>query len=437
MRTTQQFRSRTYIILFSGHTMKSSFLSTRSATAISVVPALVLCALLTGCGKGPGGKPEDKATAPAQAMLLTPEDLITLGTSSVASGPIITGSVQPERRADLRAEVSAVVLQVARENGETVRRGDLLVRLDDTSIRDALASAEAAVRASAQAFEQAERQFQRMKTLRASGMASVQQLDDAEVRRNNAQSDAEAAKTRAVQARQQLARTEVRAPFDGIVSDRKVSAGDTAQIGKELVKVIDPASLRLEGMVSADHIGSVKSGQTVAFHVNGYGNEEFLGKVKRVNPSANVTTRQVEVLVDFADKKQPKLAGLYAEGRVETDSAASLTIPPTALIRDGDRAMAWRVKDNTLQKVNVAVGERDPRSGNFIVKSGLADGDKLLRYPSAALKEGQKIQIASVKPSVPAGADKPTAEQPAKTDKPAASDKPADTDAKSAKTAKS
>ena len=63
-----------------------------------------------------------------------------------------------------------------------------------------------------------------------------------------------------VTARQQLERTEVRAPFDGIVSDRKVSAGDTAQIGKELVKVIDPTSLRFEGLVSADSIGEVKAG---------------------------------------------------------------------------------------------------------------------------------------------------------------------------------
>ena len=396
---------------------------------LPAVSVILISAVLGACGKAPegaakpgdkaGAKPGEAASAPTQAMLLTPEDIVTLGASAIASGPTITGSVQPERRADLRAEISAVVLQVLRENGEAVRRGDLIVRLDDTSIRDSLSSAEAAVRASGQAFEQAERQFQRMKTLRASGMASVQQLDDAEVRRNNAQSDAEAAKTRAVQARQQLGRTEVRAPFDGIVSDRKVSAGDTAQIGKELVKVIDPASMRLEGMVSADYIGSVKAGQQVAFRVNGYGNDEFMGKVKRVNPAANVTTRQVEVLVDFSEQKQPRLAGLYAEGRIETDTASSLTIPPTALIRDGDRATTWRVQDNTLKKVNVVVGERDPRTGNFVVKDGLASGDKLVRFPTAALKDGTKVQIAAVKPTIPAGS----------TDKPAAPDKPATADA--------
>lgn len=364
--------------------------------------ALVLLAAAVGlsaCGKGPGAA--DKGAAPP-TLSIAAEDLYTVRSNALSSGPSITGSVQPERRADLRAEVSAVVVQVLKENGEAVRHGDLLVRLDATSIRDSVASAEATSRAAAQAFEQAERQYQRMTTLRGSGMASTQQLEDSEIRRNNAQSDLEAAKSRAVLARQQLTRTEVRAPFDGIVSDRKVSAGDTAQIGKELLKVIDPASLRFEGLVSADNIGSVKAGQTVVFRVNGYGDQDFIGKVRRVNPAANPTTRQVEVLVDFADKKQPKLAGLYAEGRIETESANALTIPATALVREGDKASAWRIKDNTVQKVALDIGPRDPRSGDFVLRGGLAEGDRLIRIPSSALKDGQKIEMttsAAVKPA--------------------------------------
>ena len=362
--------------------------------------ALVMAIIVAACNKAADKADTDAAAANARPLLLSAEDLLTVRNNALASGPSITGSVQPERRADLRAEVSAVVLQVLKENGDNVRRGDLLVRMDDTAIRESLASAEAAVRAASQSFEQAERQFQRMTTLRKSGMTSTQQLEDAENRRNNAQSDLEAAKTREVQARQQLQRTAARAPFDGIVSDRKVSAGDTAQIGKELLKVIDPASMRFEGLVSADSIGSVKAGQMVYFRVNGYGEQEFAGKVRRVNPAANATTRQVEVLVDFVDRKQPKLAGLYAEGRVETESTTSLTIPATALVRSGDKSAAWRLKDNTLQKVSLEVGDRDSRSGDFVLKGGLSEGDQLIRYPSATLKEGQKVEIAAA-PAAP------------------------------------
>ena len=366
--------------------------------ALPVFLSLVLALSLTACNKAPAATDKNAAARP---LLISPEDLFTVSNNALASGPTITGTVQPERRADLRAEISAVVLQVFKENGDAVRRSDLLVRLDDTSIRDSLSSADASTRAADQAFVQAERQFQRMTTLRSSGMASAQALDDAEVRRNNAQSDLAAAKTRAVQARQQLTRTEVRAPFDGIVSDRKVSAGDTAQIGKELVKVIDPESMRFEGLVSADRIGDIKSGQPVSFRVNGYGEQPFTGKVRRVNPAANATTRQVEVLVDFVGSKQPKLGGLYAEGQIEAGSSNSLTIPAAALVREGDKSLAWRLKDNALQKVTLVIGPRDARTGDFAVSSGLTEGDKLIRNPTSALKDGQKIEIAAVSKAVP------------------------------------
>lgn len=369
----------------------------------------LLSLTISACNKAPEKAPDkasdkvpektankhDKLAAPSATLLIAAEDLYTVRSDSLSSGPAITGSIQPERRADLRTEVSAVVLQVLKENGDAVNRGDLLVRLDDTAIRDSLASADAATRAAKQALDQAERQFQRMTTLRGSGMASAQQLDDAENRRNGAQSDLEGAKSRTAQARQQLQRTEVRAPFNGIVADRKASVGDTVQIGKELVKVIDPTSMRFEGLVSADNIGSVKSGEQVVFRVNGYGEQKFIGKIRRVNPSANATTRQVEVLVDFIDKKQPKLGGLYAEGQIETNSVAALTIPATALVRDGDKTAAWRVntKDNTLEKATIVVGERDNRSGDFPLKSGLSEGEKVIRHPSSTLANGQKIDL--------------------------------------------
>jgi membrane fusion protein, multidrug efflux system len=374
---------------------------TQTIRTISLLLLLSICvAGLGGCRKGMG-KPTADAAPPAP-LLLSSEDILTVRNSALTSGPSITGSVEPERRADLRAEVSAVVLAVLKENGDPVKRGDLLVRLDQTSIRDSLTAAQASERAASQAFDQAERQYQRMTKLRETGVVSTQQLEDVEIQRNAAQSEREAARTRVVTARQQLERTEVRAPFDGIVSDRKVSAGDTAQVGKELLKVIDPTSLRFEGFVSADSVGEVAPGQDVWFRIHGFGEREFSGKVTRVNPAVNVTTRQIEVLVSFAEGGvQPNVAGLYAEGRVETRSAANLMLPSASIVREGDSAFAWRVKEDKLQKVALRLGERDPRTGAFVLAGGLGEGDKVLRFPSGTLKDGQPVQTgAQGKPAV-------------------------------------
>ncbi|MGO4476516.1 efflux RND transporter periplasmic adaptor subunit [Massilia sp. 2TAF26] len=367
---------------------------------------LAIASALAACGKGPKepAKPET-ATAQADAkkdgkavqLLVSPEDVLTVQSNALASGPVITGSIQPERKADLRAEVSAVVLQVLKENGEPVKRGDVLVKLDETSIRDTLMSAEASARAADQAFEQSTRALDRLKTLRASGMTSAQALDDAEVRRNTAQSEVSAARARVATARQQVGRTVVRAPFDGIVSDRKVSAGDTAAIGKELLKVIDPTSMRFEGRVSADKIAAVKVGQPVMFRVNGYGEQQFSGIVKRIDPSANDVTRQVEVLVGFNGGKQPSVAGLYAEGRVDAEMSDALTLPESAMVKAGDKTYAWKLKGNALARADLTVGTRDPRTGDFEIKGGLAAGDAVLRHPSASLKDGQKIELAAAK----------------------------------------
>jgi len=339
------------------------------------------------------------ASAPA-SLLISPEDYRTLALQAHASGPVITGSVQPERRADLRAEVSAVVLQVLKENGEPVKKGDLLVRLDQTSIRDALQSAEEAARAARQGLDQAQRSRERTKTLQAQGMSSQQALDDAEVRLNTATSDRAAADARVVAARQQLQRTEVRAPFDGVVSERKVSAGDTAAVGKELLKVIDPASMRLEGMVSADRIGDVHPGQTVMFHVNGFERSDFTGKIRHVDASADPTTRQVVVIVDFQPGTAPRIAGLFAEGRISVGESTALLLPEGTVSKEGDKAFVWKITGNKLAKTPVTLGERDARRGEVEILKGVAAGDRVLRAPAATLVDGQHVEFA--KPAAPA-----------------------------------
>jgi len=368
----------------------------RRASTLLIV--LTSC-LLAACQKGADapGNVAKAAAGPAEspAILIASEDVQSIHNGSVTAGTAITGTIAPERRADLRAEVSAVILQVLKENGEAVHRGDLLIRLDDTAIRDGLTSAEASERASVQALDQAERQYQRLKTLRASGMASAQQVDDAERTRNNAQSDKVGAQSRVVQARQQLQRTEVRAPFDGVVSERKASAGDTAAIGKELVKVIDPTSIRFEGFVSSDKISTVKLGQNVSFRVNGYGQQDFTGTIKRIDAAADPITRQVAVIVNFNDKAQPSVSGLYAEGRVETSSSAVLILPASAMISNGDHTYAWQIKDGALKKKEVVLGQRDPRHGDYPIVSGLVDGDTVLRNPQSSLKDGEKVQMLS------------------------------------------
>lgn len=370
------------------------------------LPLVILAFTLAACGQREGapagssdartaGKPAAGNAKAPPVLLLAPEDLRTVSASTLATGPVITGSLQPERRADLRAEVSSVVLQVLKHNGDAVQRGELLVRLDDTALRDALNSAQESLRAAEQALAQAERQVQRLRTLQAQGMSSMQALEDAEVRRNQATSEAVAAKARLANARQQIVRTEVRAPFDGVVSERRASPGDTALVGRELLKVIDPRSLRFEGFVAADRLHELKVGQPVSFRVNGYPDVEFAGRVSRLDATANAATRQVEVIVAFADAAAaPRVAGLFAEGRIETGSAQALMLPEGAVVRSADGStVVWRLDGQRIVRTPVSLGERDARTGLLPVLAGLSEGQRVLRNPGSALVDGQAVEL--------------------------------------------
>jgi len=364
---------------------------TSPSFALRVAAASALLVLAAGC---------DQATDTATEVVAPPtlqlaaEDLLTLAPRTLSAGPTITGSILPAKRADLRAEISAVVLAVLKENGDPVKTGDALVRLDDTAIRDTLASARTAAESAQMAYSSAERAYQRLANLNKSGVISTQQLEESEVRRDAANSDAEAARSRLVAAEQQQGRTVVRAPFNGIVSDRQVSAGDTAQVGKELLQVIDPTSLRFEGFVSANSIGSVHAGQKVSFRIHGSEGQIYSGTITRVDPAANAVTRQVEVLVDFDKGQQPPgIAGLYAEGQVEVRASEGLALPENVIVRDGDDAYAWQVKDGHVHKVRLKLGERDARSGDTALLEGLTAGDRVLRYPTTALHDGQPAEL--------------------------------------------
>ena len=363
--------------------------------SIALYVSLILSlGMLTGCQKP---ATEAEKTAESVELILGNEDILQIGTSEHGTGPVISGSLQPEIRADLRAEVSAVVLKVHKENGEMVRKGDLLVTLDNAVLRDNLSSAEESLRAAAQSLDGAERQFQRIKSLQAQGMVSTQGLEESEIKRNAAQSEFVAVKARVAAAKQQLDRTEVRAPFQGVVSARKASAGDTAQIGKELIQVIDPSSMRFEGQVSADQMGVVKIGQRVNFRINGVAQTgDQLGSqgiVKRIDGAANPVTRQVSVIVAINAKDRPPVAGLFAEGVIETLIKPAVMISESSLRREGDKVFVWVLDSNKIVKRGIQLGDRDTRLGAWVVKGGLTAGEKVLRSASSSLKDGQQFKL--------------------------------------------
>ena len=342
---------------------------------VMLISVMMTAALLAGCGDSP----EPTAETAAAPLLLVAEDLLVAQTNALNEGPVVSGSLQPELRAELRAEVAGVVLEVLKDNGDTVEKGELLARIDPTAIRGQLLSAQESERAASVALEQAQRQFARMQTMAKKGLVATEGVETAEGKRNQNQSELASARARVVDARQQLEKTEVRAPFAGVIGARGVSAGDTAQLGMQLLSVMDVGSMRFEGMIAADQVG----------------------RVQRLNPVANEATRQVQVLISLPGSANggngaPGVAGLYAEGRIEASSRPAIMLPESVLVRDGDAAFVWQFKDGHTRKTAVELGERDARLGRIEIVSGLNTGDQVLKHPVGSLKDGGAAELQPV-----------------------------------------
>lgn len=367
-------------------------------TQLNFISIAFLSLWLSGCGQ-PDPAASTDTKAPPISLLAA--DLHKLQTGELSQGPMISGSLQPVIKAELNAEVSGIVTQVLKDNGDMVKAGELLVQLDQTTYRDKLLSAQEAERSALVTSDQAAKQLRRMQSLQRQNLVTAEVLEAAEIKANQAQSDLASAKARLVEARQQMERTAVRAPFSGVVALRKTSAGDTAQVGKALMVVIDPASMRFEGFIAADQVGQVKIGQQVSFKVNGY-SQRFSGEIERINPQANETTRQVQVFVKITEQES-LVAGLYAEGFISVAQSRTLMVPPSAIIQEGDHHFVWQLTGNTLQKTAVTIGARDPRWGTVQLLSGVEVGTEILLHPQGSLSNGAQFVLE------PQVADKKTA----------------------------
>ena len=356
---------------------------------------ITIALLLAGCIAGlvacsPPQQPAETAAGPVSLSVI-PADILTITPSELARGPMISGTLQPVVKAELNAEVSAIVTKVLKDNADPVKAGDLLLQLDQTTFRDKLVSAQEAERSAALAADQAQRQLRRMQQLRKQELVTAEVLETAEIRANQTQSDLASAKARTAEARQQLERTLVRAPFDGVVAVRRVSAGDTAQVGKALMTLINPASMRFEGYIAAEQVGAVQVGQQVSFRVNGYAGRQFTGSIERINPQANEQTRQVQVFVKLSEQHN-FVAGLYTEGYITVAQQQALMLPPGALVQEGDNSFVWLVKNDKLVKTAVTTGKKDLRYGTIEVTAGVSVNDEILRHPQGQLKDGIQIE---------------------------------------------
>jgi membrane fusion protein, multidrug efflux system len=312
----------------------------------------------------------------------------------VQSGLTLTGTLAAERQATIRAQIAGSVLAVTAEPGQAVRRGQTLARLDSAALTDAYNSARSAVTSARNNLNVATREEARQRALLAAGAVAQRAVETAQQTVVAAQASLAAAQSQLAGAEKQLGYTSIAAPFAGVVSDRPVSSGDVVQPGTALYTVVDPSSLQLEAAVSAEQLGRLRAGSPVEFTVTGYGSRTFRGRITRINPSADPTTRQVRVYAEIPNARNDLVAGLYAEGRVESETREGLVVPMNAIDRRMGRPAVLLVRDGKVARVDVELGLADDRDQRVEVRRGVQSGDVVLLGAAQQIQPGTPVRLA-------------------------------------------
>ena len=354
------------------------------------VPLLAFMA--TGCGGDENGDTPTNTTP--RAVQVGNENIVTVKRDVLVTGPIISGELRAANEATVRAELGGSVLQVNVEEGQTVRRGTVIARIEAATLDDARRSAETGLRAAQNGLTVARREADRTEQLVKAGALAVRDLDLARSNVATVEAQVADAESRLVSAQKQLGDAIVRAPINGVVSTRTVNVGDVVTAGTALFTIIEPSSMRLAASVPSEELGQLRVGASVLFTVRGYP-QPFEGKIERISPAADSVTRQVPIFVSVPNTSGRLVAGLYAEGRVTAASAAGLVVDAEAVNQTGESAWVLRVRDGRTERVEVAVGLQDPRTERLQLTSGVNEGDVLLRGPAQGIAPGTMVNVGA------------------------------------------
>jgi len=330
---------------------------------------------------------------PPPAIVVGPADAAVVTRGTVATGPVLSGTLTAQRAATLRAELAGSVLDTLVEPGTPVNAGQLLAHLDATSLQDAVNSAQSAVTNARNSLSVAQHEEERQRVLVSAGAVAARNIETAHQQAVGANAALAQAESQLATARKQIGNTRVTAPFAGVVSEKLVSAGDVVQIGTALYTVVDPTSLQLEASVPAEQIGQLHAGAPADFTVTGYAGRTFEGTITRINPSADPATRQVRVYATVPNSGRVLVAGLYAEGRVASQARTGLTLPAAAIDHRMHKPAVLRVNNGKVERVDVELGISDEQAQRVEVRNGVQAGDIVLLGAAQELAPGTPVQL--------------------------------------------
>lgn len=366
------------------HSSQSSISSRRlpalEAVRTIVVPFLLGALLLTGCKKPEAVRPKVekvKVETLVAAPIETPEVLR------------LTGNLKGERETELAANVSGRVLETLVERGASVKKGEIIARIDTSAAALQLAEAKVQVATTETQASIDQVECDRYQKLKERGAVTDLEYEQVMARCKKAPLSLDAAKARVSIAAKNVGDGIVRAPFSGVVTERFIEIGEYVQASTRVVSIANVDSLRLEFSVPEANFPVVKQGSDVRFRVMAYGDRDFTGKVVHIGGAVR-STRDVLVEAEVPNPDSSLLPGMFANVSLVVGKRQVPAVPVSAVFQQNAKPNAFVVKDGVLEQRVLQVAEANGQ--DVPVLAGIAVGDKVVAAYRPELVNGQAVE---------------------------------------------
>ncbi len=337
------------------------------------------------------------ANAKAQTVVeLASSDVIKAHINELAQGLPISGTLKAANSAFIKARVAGELQGLTVREGDTVKAGQVIARVDATEYAARLQQAQAQADAAKTQIVIAQRQFDNNKALVDQGFISKTALDTSLATLNSAQASHRAALANVDVAKKAMDDTVMRSPLTGLVSQRLAQPGERVSIDAKVVEVIDLGRIELEASLSAADSLSVKIGQTAMLQIEG-STKPVSSQVVRINPNAQAGSRNVLVYLSLATANGLR-QGLFAQGTLGTAKVSALTVPLSAVRTDKPTPYVQVVDNNMVKHRPVELAQRGDvtRDGNtetVVAVKGIAENTMVISGALGTLREGIAIKF--------------------------------------------
>jgi RND family efflux transporter MFP subunit len=341
-----------------------------------------------------------KSSGPV-SIELSGNDIAVAQTMTMTQGVRVTGTLKAVRTAMVKARVAGELVMLEVREGDPVKMSQIVARVDNTEYLARQRQAQQQAEAARAQVDVAQRQFDNNNALVNQGFISKTALDTSMANLNGAKASYQAALSALDVSTKALDDSVLRAPINGLVSQRFVQPGERVAIEARIIEIIDLSQLELEATLTSAEAVNVKVGQIAKLLVEGT-SEEVSARVLRINPSTQTGSRSV--LVYLGLQSHPLLRqGVFVQGSLGTQKVQAVVVPLESVRSDKTKPYVQTLQDNQVVHLQVELGAKGEADGKAVMAlKEIKEGTKVLAPSAGAVRDGTLITQAAKAPVLPA-----------------------------------